>query len=679
MLYLIQQPTLYTLKSGDTAPQPYIQGLAERWKNDPYEITALFVASGVLYGFNQLDWTFFSISEADGAPAYGERLKLNRSTIDPGANIRDMVLMDGTLYASIYSYSQDSGREQLYSFDTTTGAMKKYKMTAAQIVLPYQDGKLLLVLYDTMNMWDDVKNTYKRGEVVVFDPATEQATPFIALDNGHSGGSYDGYGVAYDENTGMLYYAMTNEIYSVGSDGKPRLCAYLPDDSYSFQANNNAALMNGSFAVLRSTGLFVRNTDPQYLATQRLVIGSFQMNETDKLAAAQMGVPVVLTGKSGYDINDLLTADDNVDIYCVSLKWCDLNNLMRKGYCYDLGQNDALAAYSNQLFPVLYDALSYNGTLYAIPYEVQADVFGSSPPMFQQLGLEIPQTFDELCDFLTLWAQEYTGEADTHALNSTNHRSTLIRLALNTYQNSLQAADLPLTTVNTQEMRRMLEAVDHVPTDALDRQPSVLQTMYLLTDMYRITPGHIYYNRNDMYAQQALPLKMESEEVAPIPLHVYAYYINPRSKNIPLAMQYLEAYYAALTEPDWISLSFEHTQPLESKSYQQSIENIQQSIAALEAQLAAATDPLAVVTLREWVEDRQNDLKDHTQYNRYTHSPESIAAYHAYIQNAFVVGPSPLNTDEFWVLTQRYANRQITLQQFLQEADAKLRMMQMEQ
>ena len=119
--------------------------------------------------------------------------------------------------------------------------------------------------------------------------------------------------------------------------------------------------------------------------------------------------------------------------------------------------------------------------------------------------------------------------------------------------------------------------------------------------------------------------------------------------------------------------------PIENPQYESNIKAMEQRLAEVKA-AAEKAEGADKTDAEEQVKMVEESMTQYAAKARYTASAESIAAYRAWDQYFFLRTANVLSTDDgdMSSLTQRYLDGQIPLDQFLQEADAKLRLMQLE-
>ncbi len=712
MLYLMQKDSIYVLKAGESEPQLLLSGLVVRGddyftdvEKDPHYIDTLLGEDGMLYGLNSNNGMLFSIDAQNCAPVYGDVVQLEWDVMIINADddysytsqMSNMQIIDGKLYVTSQNWENGDGSYMTHIFDIKTGKRTDLKTKHIAHLTPYKDGKLLVVIENQQEMWDSESQTYKPSILATFDPATETVTEVAKLSLGDY---YNRMGYVYDAASDTLYFTLPNRVYRMVALGTPELCAYhLASNIYSYSSTRCSALLDGKYVLLTYEGLFVRGTDPKQLPSQTLTIGRSYMDDADRIAMAAMGdIPVIYTNVDSDNAQEMaqriVGGEDGIDIFYVSPSYMDISRLMEKGYCYDLSKVPALTDYAGSLFPVVQDSVKLNGKLYAIPTEIWSYGFSYYPNALKEIGMEPPANFIELCEFITKWNDEYMDEySDYQPFEWSDYRRSLISMAMEWYADYMQATGQPLT-LDTPLLRSLLSAIDEVHCDELDiptdwendpeGSEAAMEEIWNKKTLF-MEYGNFgiqrYSDPEDRWYTVSVPLPLTADVEPTMALREYVYFVNPKSKNIDAAIQYLQAYCAAVSEEMRASMSFEAKDAILSPYYESGLVSIQKYVDGLKRQIEKTTDPVELTSLKESLASEEEYLIRYEKNNRYLATAESIKGYHDLIQYAFVAQPSMLysrTSDEFSQLYQRYYSGQMTTEQFIKEGDAKLRMMQLE-
>jgi len=90
-----------------------------------------------------------------------------------------------------------------------------------------------------------------------------------------------------------------------------------------------------------------------------------------------------------------LASDDRPDIF---FNWSgeDTGRFLREGHLLDLTSYAEQYGWYDTINPSALDAFTFDGALYAAPYSLEAKYMYYNQNIFEEQGLEVPQTFDEL-------------------------------------------------------------------------------------------------------------------------------------------------------------------------------------------------------------------------------------------------------------------------------------------
>lgn len=698
------QQELYGWKVGEEEPSLLMAGVVEFPLSDGKTgqgWTDFFFREGELWGINADAGVVFKMNIQDGKPVAEEvvPLEFEDFVYTESYNDREYTYIkqltnwqyvSGRLYVIMEDWNSGDGAPHLYSFDLTTGAVTAYESQFITNFAPYQEGKLLCLVSDSQNAYDSEARKYKPLNLSVFDPETDTLTPVGEID-GIS--PHDLSAMSYDPASDTLYFVCPEKIYCMKALAAPELCAYVPTSYYQDYAGCVIARVGSYVMVNGETGVFVRNADPQYLPKDTLTIyGSYASEEHNKAIAKLDDMPVTFYDKGYYSSAQelgqaLVSGENQIDILSISLSYMDFERLMEKGYCYDLSGSEKLSAYVNSLYPFLQEGVTKDGKIFAVPVEMYMNTLGYTAYM-KETGLVPPKTFLELCDFVQAWGEEeyYDTFSDYTPFSETNIKNNLTAMAFNMYADYLAASgqELTLDSPILREVLTAAQALDvsdwEVQIDyatATDEDWNELYSKRELLTTY--ADLNVHYQGKEPW-QTAIPITLTEDTPLCISAQVTVLFVNPRSQHLDAAIRYLEAYVDAISTVNKTAMCPGMNEPVENEYFEQNIayydeqiENTKKALeTAKEADKAAFEEQLK--NLQEWRDEYEAE-------NRYTATTESIAAYRALDPYFFLSKPSALfntNSTEFNALFTRYLQGQISLEQFINEGDAKLRLMRLE-
>lgn len=693
------QQELYSWKPGEEEPSLLLSGMTEYVLPDGETTqgwTDFFLRNEEIWGINADKGAIIKLAIQDGKPVAEEvvPLEFDEFTYESGdytytKQLSGWQYVDGRLYVTMEDWNEGE-QPHLYSFDVNTGAITAYESQFISKFTAYKDGKLLCLLYDSQNGYDSDAGKYKPLSLSVFDPETDSLTQVAAMENVRP---YDVEALRYDKESDILYFVCPEKIYRMVSLAAPELCAYVPVSYYrSYQGSGVAQL--GSYVMVNGdTGVYVRNTDPQYLPKDALIIyGSYASDAHNTAVAKLDDMPVTFYDENYYSTAQelgqaLVSGENQIDILSVTLSYMDFQRLMEKGYCYDLSGSEKLSAYVNSLYPFLQEGITKDGKIFAVPLEMYTNTAGYTRYL-KDVGLIAPKTFLELCDFMQAWGDEeyYDTFSEYVPFSEANIKGGLYSLAFGMYADYLTATGQELT-LDSPILREVFTAVENLDTSdwetkidyetATEEDWNELYSKRELLTTYA-SPS-VRYNGKDPW-QTVQPITLTEDTPICIGAQVTVFFVNPRSQHLDAAIRYLEAYVDAISAIDKMAMCPGMNEPVENEYFEQSIIYYDEEIENLKKSLETAKDADKAM-LEEQLAQMQEMRDEYEAENRYSATEESIAAYRALDPYFFLTTPSILNSDgsaEFNSLFSRYLNGQISLEQFINEGEAKLRLMRLE-
>lgn len=599
----------------------------------------------------------------------------------------EVLLSGGYLYMIVRDYRSGSGQPQLKRFSLSDGQRRDYALTDVVHMAAYKDGALLVMRLDERPDREPAS-----AMLSVLDPETAGLTDLGAMDGVRSPDA----ALGYDADRDILYWLYEGRLYrrTAQDPARDELCAYLSSFRHWGIVSGAITPLEQGVAVLTDDNLFIRDADPAGLPDAPLTVYGDSASPTHQRAQARMPeVPVQFMERGVYYENAqqlgqaLAGGEDAIDIYFLDYTFIDMKNLMAKGYADDLSGSAALTAYAQRVYPALREAGMPDGRLMAVPVEVGLDdVMMGYTERFQQAGLEMPEDFTALCRLIGDWPGD-TAEAhpELTPLQTEEYRSTLFYYAFRLYRSlrNFQGAQI---TFDDPLFRQMMQALEAIDTRDLDqkidwqnieesqeffaREPLMEMRFGMRPDMLRDT---------ERAGVRLLALAAAPGEPAPVPLVLRVAAVNPRSAHRELAIRYLEHYVAELDGPARVALMPDENAPVPNPRYEQIMQDMDDAIAGLEKALESA-EPAARAEMEGRLAEMKKNREGMADYARYLLNEKAIAAYRALMETSFLQPYDPMQAggEDVYALYNRYLQGQIDLDTMIREADAKLRLMRLE-
>lgn len=701
----------YSYRVGDAEPTLIMEGKIEYPQSEtdqPFRVHKVFFADGAFYALNTQTGLLLKLAAENGKPVVAQAVTLDLSDFQYTETYEDQeytytlelqswTAMGNKLFVCLRDYNYGDGEPQLAMLDMTTGEKTGDNVSFVRLFTPYQDGKLLCMVVDDNNMYDIDSGKYKPIPFSVFDPETDTLEPLFEIPYMTY---YDISAMTYDAENNWLYLACPERIYRVDcATGEFVLSAYVPCSYYQDYRGSAIARVGAHVMVLGSNGVYVRLADPAQLPKDALTIYNGYSDDAHTRVIAQMDdIPVTFFDKAYYataqELGQAMVSGENeIDIFHVSLSYMDFQRLMEKGYCYDLSGSEKLSALAAQFYPVLSKEITLDGKLYGMPVDFYVSTWSVSSALEKKLKLECPKTLVELCQFLNDWAEKgyYEEYTDYQPFEEGELRNMVISQALSMYIDYMQATGQTLK-LDTPEFREIMTAAAAVDVSDYEIQVNwedddSVNELFNKSGLFRnyqylSVRYNMRFSQDEDYDTYS-PMLLTLTENTPLCLsaQVEVMFINPRSKHLDAALRYLELYMENI-EPSMLAMMCpDKNDPIENPHFEETVKIYRNNIDRIKKALETCKEE-DKAAYQEQLENYEGYYKDWEREGKYSATAESIAAYRAYDSYFFVRKPNAFyssgSDDSLHNLLSRFLDGQLPLEQFIQEFDAKLRLMQNE-
>ena len=383
-------------------------------------------------------------------------------------------------------------------------------------------------------------------------------------------------------------------------------------------------------------------------------------------------VEIVWQHDSGDIKQAMLFQDGTVDIYFVSSRFGELQNLIEKGYYVDLSSS-TLIAERIALMHEKFMPLVTNGTVvYAYPWSVTMGPMCSwHHDVAEAVSLPSPADKIAIADMIE-WERDVTMLDDPdYAFIYDGSNNPYIGSAFDVYQYRMLATTGVLK-YNTQEFRELLAQLDAYTTETDPENGP----RYVVCDSSGPISG--YHLKS---IQSFLPMTIQPTDEPVIGAYLDCILINPYSEHTEAALALVETLTAYQDELEWAAISTK-IEPIIDADYDEIIAGYQQMIEEYRSWIAAGGDD---EPYRDFFEDEiaSYERKIATQ-SQYLLSQEAIDYYQQKIlPYVFLLGSSIYETwdieMELFKTYSQYTYGVIDGDNFLAKMDHKLMMMAEEQ
>ncbi len=682
---------------------------------------ALVADNEQLYGLDTNSKKLYTLTVGDEGVTLDEGVALDLSPLSEQMGDdsyvqqpAQMVIAGGRLYVIGNTWGQRGPEAKLFSYDLKAGGEPTvYTSEFVQQLAPYKEGKLLALQMDTGNAYDQASGQMKAPTLAVWDPASDSLEPLPAkLDMPWR---YEGAGMAYDAAQDYIYLSMGTEVYRIDAQGESQPCAYLNPTNVGGEFSGRLTLLpGGRLAAANQEGIALRSGDPADLPAERLTIYGSYMDDTHKRAMARMaGTSITFLDSKHFATAQqlgqaLVGGEDSIDIFVLRSEQLDLNSLMQKGYTADLSGSQIISEYVKGLYPAMAEVGAYEGKTMLVPVSLDAQMSSYYPKLLEQVGEELPTTFDGWLDFLQRWNDEL-GEQypDILPSHSPDYKAEMMTLALRLYAGDAAASGKPFSFEDP-ALRRMLERVAQLRTEDIAEKVDWSQPGADMGEIYNKAPlTESWYsldlrNLNELFNErsggysiiygnsgptfevgQPWPFALSTAEDAParVPVTLSLMAVNPRSKHLDSAITYVESYLQSMDLSAQAMLNPSMNDPIPNPDADRQNKWMEDYEKSLQEAVDKA-EGAEKAELETQLETAKKDNAAQREQNRWLAKAEAIQMYRDLMENAYIQRWGDLNmvlsTQDMLQLLTRYAQGQTPLDQFLQEAEGKLRLMRLE-
>ncbi len=598
-------------------------------------------------------------------------------------------------YAMLFCYDE-SGMEHIYALDLESGEGNFLEDVGESIVCmtPYEDGQLLIETYD---YGDHIT------EFWVYNPEDESISSVGSITTAE-----DDYqmpnGLAWSAESGKLFYLADG--YVMAAEDFDFENAQIVAELSTFYGNQSAGLLlpGDLYVYVTFEGVMIRSTDPNALPESRLVIRNNAWAQATMDAYYAFGnshpdVAVVID--DGYSsttelVESMMNQDDSVDIYTLSVDSGAFDAVYNRGYMVEL-DDERLTSAISEMYPAIQDALTRDGSVIAVPLSVYSWIPGLNYEGFEKIGIpreQVPDNWTELMELLpelpdklpedgsvTIFG-EYATQEDV--------RDQLFNAILTAWRTQLFAeggdphySDPEL--VNALELASTLDLAALGLPEGDDEAEAAAYSWIggtgdnrpcqLIVFSVGCTLGNFYNND----AEPALLSVAPGGETG-LPLSMTVAFVNPFSKNVDLAQEFLVEMMNCLDETVTYNLSDKYAEPVHNQTMLASIEDARETLESMKAQLEVAED-VDKPALEEEIANQEAYIAD-MEKNSWKISQEDIEQFRAMDDKLLVSRYDFLNgaddDGELADLTQQFLDGKVSAADFLKEVDRKVRMRAME-
>jgi len=467
--------------------------------------------------------------------------------MDPNLIVFSAAALGDDIYESVYDPVMGSNR--CFLLRPKAGTLQEIPDMYPMDVAAYRQGQLLFTANDENG----------NALLYVYDTGTGISSQ-ITLEN--APGNFRA--LAYEEEDDTLYVITPDGIAGSKSGGAFQTILPLKN------ANGLASLNKNSIAVWSGDSVYACGTNAEFY-NQALTVMNVS-SRFDTAFTASTGIALASFNTPDMSVMEhmsfaLASRDGTVDIYGF-LTRDGLKTIKEKGMFTTLSQSAVLTKSAQSLYPVLNDAICYEGQIVAWPIVIQPILHDEEKGILAQYGLSSPETFDELMDILpklveeNILAENGLRVFDTIACT----KEGLLKYFIDQYLFA-QQKDGKQISFDTELFRHI---AGRILAEAPDVDPA-------LSDTGEESPLFVLGSVAGRISEDLLPPFRLSEEDAAIETMVGVAVVNPFSPHREEAIRYLEFISAQRDEESYVFFA-DMQEPWPSRYAQDELYHLSQAL-----------------------------------------------------------------------------------------------------
>lgn len=411
--------------------------------------------------------------------------------------------------------------------------------------------------------------------------------------------------------------------------GASHTLAYVP----AYGACKAVCNAEGLCAVSTGNAVLLRDLTQPAQATVLRVMGDFPPDTLFRFALENPDIAVISLPQSAEDAfaQTVLSANAEADVYVVQAPGM-YAYLREKGYLTALNASPALMAQAAGLYPSIQETLFVDGQLMAVPIGISTESWTLNQTLWDRFELgDVPATYAELLDMMSLWQDEYAGEYPDYALvDLYGGVAGCVRLLTKEY--ILQCgAELPDFT-NKAFRNAMLAVMAHQDVLNANNENDGMPLIYTYEQGFGIA-----YNDDEQTRMMLMPAVSAGEQQR-LSGSLTLLTMSSKSTQQTAALRLMEYCVNHLDEQTRYMMMPALNEPLRDSDYEERVAKLQAEKASLQTRLAVAGEAAAaeMTAAIAQLDDRIAATKESWRI-----SPESIENYRAIAGQLVIPYTSP--------------------------------------
>lgn len=439
--------------------------------------------------------------------------------------------------------------------------------------------------------------------------------------------------LVFDNHSHTAYLFSRNSVYAVRENGEMIETATFPAGDVC-----SACTISGGVAIVSDDFLAIRQTDgngieESVVLTVMEKYGRAEFYKSFYEEWPDVEVKFVDSGEKTPEekyIQDMLLGDDSIDVYLLS-DTNMLKTIQNKGYYMDLSTSAEIKEKVSRMYAPFRETFSSEGKIYVYPHDTFIESLCYHKESFEELGVEVPTTYEEYMDFCLSYWDTYSDQLPYVSMNPFEGGLDLVTLLIR-YTDELIRAGKPVE-YQTEVLEQVLQKYVMLKEETEEREDfSFDKTSLFYSYDLGVLDEFSYYDY--------LPLTFEKGAQAlytPLEGDFSFYVLNPYGKYAQQAEAFILSYNNMAAFPTDSMMP-----AVENPNYQQELDKKKERLDGLEYTLSQQDDEETLNKLQKMIEEQKQDIARYELEERWLISQEQLDRCGQLAEDVFICDFNPI-------------------------------------
>lgn len=431
------------------------------------------------------------------------------------------------------------------------------------------------------------------------------------------------FAIKYNPYNETMYMLGRSEIYSVKQGEEPVLSdRFIAGDVYS------VTLVKGALAFIVDGMLVIRPFNAVKGPSVTIVDRYGRGEDYKQFISAHPDTELKFKSLIDKDVSeqfvqDMITRNGEADIYVID----DANLLgaiKRKGYFYDLAQDEYIKERFKHMYEPFREAFMQGEAIAALPKELYFECMSYDKDIIKQFGFTLPKTYEEYLDFCLNWYEKYQDDnPDIKLYQNLSVESILLKY---TDEIARNGGDIKY---NSPKLKKLMDKYLRLLKKSEEFSFTDFDPTYIFYSY-----GFMALNKNSKHGFMPLVF-IDGNTPAVGPDGSLSYFvINPYSKNKQTAIELLRLFDKNGTAQYQAMLYSDRTEPAINADYKEHKEKYEEKIKELE-ELLKSSEEQSKPIVEEQIAQYKDYLLENEEY-KWEISKDAIDNYKTFVNYIYI-------------------------------------------